>query len=500
MRRQAVSCISSLVVAVAAVAGDCGWPAQASGPLTRPETPADGASIIRAAGSGTDIVRMPPGPPGPPPSSGQPPTITPASPQAPLPTAPQPVAPAPPPPTPIRPAQPLGRVLKLPVKVGSLSSDGQKGWLGVRMEGLELALALSLGLLNANGAMILEATAGGPAGVAGVRFGDIVVAFNGRSIESMNDLRERVASTTPGDQAVLEVWRVAADDGDFLHTLRRLGDGGNAYVMYRLGRMYAAGISVARDEAEAVRWYRMGATAGNLHAMTALAVALLDGRGTGKDPQEAVRLLKAAANKDNLEAMYRLGVLFIQGKVVDKNTDEAARLFTKAGEAGHAPSMVDLGLMYNNGHGVQTDLARAAMWYKRAADLGNSSGMVNLGFLHQQGKGVAQDDIAAVSLYRRAANDGNPAGIHNLAAMYDSGKGLERKDPEQAAALMLRALELRNQFSTLQMTQYSNNWSRDFRRALQRKLRDAGFYAGKIDGNISQSTIAAINAYVERNR
>ena len=38
------------------------------------------------------------------------------------------------------------------------------------------------------------------------------------------------------------MWRVSADDGDFLEALRRLGDGGNAYIMYRLGRMYAAGI------------------------------------------------------------------------------------------------------------------------------------------------------------------------------------------------------------------------------------------------------------------
>jgi TPR repeat protein len=113
------------------------------------------------------------------------------------------------------------------------------------------------------------------------------------------------------------------------------------------------------------------------------------------------------------------------------------RLFTKASEAGHAPSMVDLGLMFYNGEGVQVDLNKAAMWYKRAADLGDSSGMVNLGYLHQQGKGVEQDDVAAVNLYRRAADAGNAAGIHNLASMYESGRGLGRKDPEQAADLVL---------------------------------------------------------------
>ena len=434
-------------------------------------------------------------PPGQSPSTGPTPII-PVSPQPPSPPPkPLPVAPAP-----VRPAQPLGRLVKLPVKVGSLSTDGQKGWLGVKMDPVELPLALSLGLLNANGVFVVEATVAGPAALAGARFGDIIVAYNDRAIDGMNDLRQRVSATTPGDRAMLDVWRISGDDGDFLQALRRLGDGGNAYIMYRLGRMYAAGIGVARDENEAVRWYRKGANAGNLQATTALAIALLEGRGTGKDPQEAVRLLKLAADKDNLDAMYRLGALYAQGAIVSKDALEAVRLFTKASEAGHAPSMVDLGLMFYNGEGVQVDMVKAAMWYKRAADLGDSSGMVNLGYLHQQGKGVEQDDVAAVNLYRRAADDGNPAGIHNLASMYESGRGLGRKDPEQAADLVLRALELRNQFTYLQMTQHSNNWSRAFRMALQRKLRDAGFYAGRVDGNIRDSTIAAINAYVNRSR
>jgi TPR repeat protein len=368
------------------------------------------------------------------------------------------------------------------------------------MESVDLPLALSLGRLNADGALIIEATAGGPAGQAGLRFGDIILTYNGRTVPSMEDLRQQVSATSPGTLVMTDVWRITSDDGDFLHTLRRLGDGGNAYIMYRLGRMYATGNGVARDDTEGVRWLRKSANAGNLQAMTALAVALLDGQGTGKDPQEAVRLLKAAGDKGNVEAVYRMGGLLARGVAVEKDALEAVRLFTKAADAGHSPAMVDLGLMFNNGQGVQADHTKAAMWYKRAADLGNTYGMVNLGFLYQQGKGVEKDEVAAVNLYRRAANEGNPAGIHNLAAMYDSGRGLDHKDPEQAADLMLRSLELRNQFSYEQMTRNSNNWSRNFRMALQRRLRDAGVYNGRVDGNFRDTTFAAINAFVNRNR
>jgi TPR repeat protein len=463
-------------------------------PYSRP----DASVVVAIAGTGIDMVRMP----APPPLAGaQPPVFTPASPQTPVPAPPPSVAPTPPSKAaPIQPAQPLGRIVKLPVKIGSVPSARQKGWLGVSSDPLELPLALSLGLRNANGALIVETTAGGPAGVAGVRFGDIIVGFNGSAIDTMDELRQRVSATMPGTEAILEIWRIATDDGDFLRALRRLGEAGNAAVMHRLGRMYAAGIGVARDDAEAIRWFRMGAAAGNLNATTMLGVGLIEGRGTGKDPQEGVRLLKSAADRNNMDAMHRLGVILVNGKVVDKDIPEAVQLLTKASEAGHAPAMVDLAVMYNQGIGVQANPAKAAFWSKRAADLGNPTGMVNLGYLHEHGKGVEQSLTTAVTLYRRAADMGHSLGFHNLAVMLDRGRGVERRDPEQAAELMLRSLELRNQFSHQIMAKNSNLFSADFRRALQRRLRDAGVFDGRIDGAIRASTMAAIDAYIKRSQ
>jgi TPR repeat protein len=442
----------------------------------------DRRPVVKAADTGIDIVRIPP--------KSQTKETLPNKDPLPKPPDPRKDQTA---------SQPLGRFYKLPVKLGSVSNDAQKGWIGVNLDTLDLPLALSLGLVNANGTLIVDTTAGGPAVQAGVRFGDIVVSANGTVVTNSADLRQKVASAAPGTQMVLEVWRATADDGDFLQTLRRLADGGNAYVMYRLGRMHAAGIGVARDDLEAVRWYRKGADAGNPNAMSALAQMLLEGRGTGKDPQEAMKWLKAASDKGNLDAMHSLGLIHLEGKLTSKDGLEAARLLTKGAEAGHTPSMVDLGLMYDNGNGVQQDFAKAAQWYKRAADLGHSAGMVNLGFLHARGKGVEQNDAVAVSWYRKAAALGNAAGIHNLAAMTDNGRGLDR-DPDLAADLMLQALEKRYDFSYKQMTQSSKNWSVQFRRALQTKLRTAGVYSGNIDGEFGDSTITAIDAYINRKK
>jgi TPR repeat protein len=440
-------------------------------------------------------------PASPPLAHAQPPAVPPATPQPALPVAPQPVTPAPPPKaSPNQPSQPIGRTFRLPVRIGSAPTARQKGWLGVSSDPLELPLALSLGLRNANGALVVETTAGGPAGVAGVRFGDIILGFNGAAVDNADDLRKRVVATTPGTEAVLEVWRITNDDGDFLRTLRRLGESGNAAVMHRLGRMYAGGIGVARDDAEAIRWFRMGANAGNLGATTMYAIGLIEGRGIGRDTQEGVRLLRSAANRDYPEAMHRLAVMLVNGKVVDKDIAEAVQLLTKAGETGHSPAMVDLAVMYNQGIGVPPNPAKAAHWSKRGVELGNPTSMVNLGYLHEHGKGVEQSNTEAANLYRRAADLGHPLGLHNMAAMLDRGKGVERRDPEQAAELMLRALELRNQFSYQMLQRNSNAFSPDFRRALQRRLRDAGVFDGRIDGAIRASTMAAIDAYQKRSQ
>ena len=88
--------------------------------------------------------------------------------------------------------------------------------------------------------------------------------------------------------------------------------------------------------------------------------------------------------------------------------------------------------------------------------------------------------------------------MNNLAWMLQGGRGVPRKAPEEAADLMLKALDRRNEFSHKQMTQTSQAWSKEFRQAMQTKLRDAGFFTGRIDGEFRPDTMAAINAYINR--
>jgi uncharacterized protein len=86
--------------------------------------------------------------------------------------------------------------------------------------------------------------------------------------------------------------------------------------------------------------------------------------------------------------------------------------------------------------------------------------------------------------------------MHNLAVMADAGRGMSR-DAELAAGLILQALDQRYEFSYRQI-ESSRGWNRDFRRALQRRLREAGLYVGPLDGEFGETTFSAIDAYVNR--
>jgi len=69
-------------------------------------------------------------------------------------------------------------------------------------------LGVSVGAnTSGTGAVIGTVRAGGPAAAAGVEPGDVVVAVNGKSVTSANELTASIAALRPGDKATLEVRR-----------------------------------------------------------------------------------------------------------------------------------------------------------------------------------------------------------------------------------------------------------------------------------------------------
>ncbi|PXV61387.1 serine protease Do [Dyella jiangningensis] len=82
-----------------------------------------------------------------------------------------------------------------------------RGQLGVMVQQVTDDMVKALKLDNANGAAVTQVTKGGAAEKAGIRPGDVILAYNGQSINSSADLPPLVGQTPPGTKATLEILR-----------------------------------------------------------------------------------------------------------------------------------------------------------------------------------------------------------------------------------------------------------------------------------------------------
>jgi serine protease Do len=83
----------------------------------------------------------------------------------------------------------------------------RRGWLGVRIQGVTDEIAESLGLDKAKGALIASVSEKGPAQVAGLQPGDVVLTFDGKEVTDMRRLPRVVAETPIGETVKVTVWR-----------------------------------------------------------------------------------------------------------------------------------------------------------------------------------------------------------------------------------------------------------------------------------------------------
>jgi len=87
------------------------------------------------------------------------------------------------------------------------SGTVRRGSLGVTIQPLTRETIEQAGLPNAQGALINSVVSGSPADRAGLRAGDVITAVNGTPIGDPNSLRNAIASTAPGTEVTLTVWR-----------------------------------------------------------------------------------------------------------------------------------------------------------------------------------------------------------------------------------------------------------------------------------------------------
>jgi serine protease Do len=82
-----------------------------------------------------------------------------------------------------------------------------RGWLGVLIQKITPELKDKLDLKDEKGALVADVVSGGPAEKADLKRGDVIVSFDGKEIEEMNQLPYIVASTPVGKIVEVELIR-----------------------------------------------------------------------------------------------------------------------------------------------------------------------------------------------------------------------------------------------------------------------------------------------------
>ncbi|MGC2047073.1 MAG: DegQ family serine endoprotease [Gallionella sp.] len=85
-----------------------------------------------------------------------------------------------------------------------------RGRIGVTIQELTLELAESFGLSKPSGALVSSVEKNAPADKAGIEASDVILKFDGKPVDSSNDLPRIVAATKPGSKVVVELWRKGA--------------------------------------------------------------------------------------------------------------------------------------------------------------------------------------------------------------------------------------------------------------------------------------------------
>ncbi len=137
--------------------------------------------------------------------------------------------------------------------VAQLKEFGQtrRGWLGVRIQVVTDDIADSVGLDGARGALVAGIAEDGPSAKADIQAGDIILKFDGKDVDRMQDLPRIVAETDVGKTVSVELWR----DGQ-----KRVVD----VTIALLDESQVVAQSEAQSDTNDVRPTRLGMTFSNL--------------------------------------------------------------------------------------------------------------------------------------------------------------------------------------------------------------------------------------------
>src|SRR6266567_3952510 len=86
-----------------------------------------------------------------------------------------------------------------------------RGWIGVQIQPVTSDIADSLGMKKAEGALVAEPQANGPAAKAGIQSGDVITGVNGEPVKDAKELARTIGGFAPGIAVKLNVLQKGQD-------------------------------------------------------------------------------------------------------------------------------------------------------------------------------------------------------------------------------------------------------------------------------------------------
>lgn len=233
--------------------------------------------------------------------------------------------------------------------------------------------------------------------------------------------------------------------------LVRRADAGDMRAQVSLARLLAEDNRVAL----AVRYWQLAEAQGHQGARYQLARALLSGEDVPADPEEGIRLLRLGAEAGHVSSIATLARALETGQDVQQDLPEAVQLYEIAAAEGHVYSRYRLALALSDRQSPTPDPTRAEAILSDLVDEGYRPAPFALAEFLMQGRPRGEQRDRALALWRAEALAGNDRALARLARAFPN----------------------------------------DYITIVQEALREKGLYGGRINGLLTERTIAAIARY-----
>jgi len=276
----------------------------------------------------------------------------------------------------------------------------------------------------------------GPADLAGIKKGDIIVTIDGASTATMTDMdAAHACNGNIGTTVALTIRRTGTPDQpisvprvSFSNAYLPAAQAGDRQAQYSLGFFYEHTLPNLRDFPQAADWYRKSADQGYAPAQVNLAAMLRFGVGVHADIAASTALLQKAAAQGDVTAERDLGLRYYYGSGARPNYVEAFAWLYAAAQQDDSYCERYIGFLYENGLGTMRDEKAAFAWYYAAARHDDPVAERYLGYLYERGGGTVPDAHADFAWTYAAARQDDPVAERHLGILYQEGIGTARDD------------------------------------------------------------------------